>query len=222
MRIMSTQSNHPPSSLLHHPSALLHHPSSMISHPISAVSHQPSSLSPWYILWVHPRTEKSVRDNLIHNGYEAFAATRKEVHTWRRRERRMVEKVIIPSVVFVRMEKQDRIIVERMTNVSCLMRDPARKGARSKGQDEYACISEDEIHLFRQMLEQEEADVNFTTTDFTIGEYVHIKDFPEGNNIAQIVRIYNDNKTYVGLRVSFLGCAYMQVPLSRIIKIDKS
>ncbi len=165
----------------------------------------------WYILWVHSRTEKSVRDNLIHNGFEAFAATRKEVHTWRRKERRMVEKVIIPSVVFVRMEKQDRIIVERMMNVSCLMRDPARKGARSKGQDEYACISEDEIHLFRQMLEQEEADVNFTTTDFTIGEYVHIKDFPEGNNIAQIVRIYNDNKTYVGLRVSFLGCAYMQV-----------
>ena len=139
-----------------------------------------------------------------------------------RRERRMVEKVIIPSVVFVRMEKQDRIIVERMMNVSCLMRDPARKGARSKGQDEYACISEDEIHLFRQMLEQEETDVNFTTTDFTIGEYVRIKDFPEGNNIAQIVRIYNDNKTYVGLRVSFLGCAYMQVPLNRIIKIDKS
>ena len=177
---------------------------------------------PWYILWVHSRTEKSVRDNLIHNGFEAFAATRKEVHTWRRRERRMVEKVIIPSVVFVRMEKQDRIIVERMMNVSCLMRDPARKGARSKGQDEYACISEDEIHLFRQMLEQEEADVNFTTTDFTIGEYVRIKDFPESNNKAQIVRIYNDNKTYVGLRVSFLGCAYMQVPLNRIIKIDKS
>lgn len=177
---------------------------------------------PWYILWVHSRTEKSVRDNLINNGYEAFAATRKEVHTWRRKERRMVEKVIIPSVVFVRMEKQDRIIVERMMNVSCLMRDPARKGARSKGQDEYACISEDEIHLFRQMLEQEETDVNFTTTDFTIGEYVHIKDFPEGNNIAQIVRIYNDNKTYVGLRVSFLGCAYMQVPLNRINKIDKS
>lgn len=173
---------------------------------------------PWHILWVKPRTEKSVRDNLIHNGFEAFAATRKEVHTWRRRERRMVEKVIIPSVVFVRMEKQDRIIVERMMNVSCLMRDPARKGARSKGQDEYACISEDEMHLFRQMLEQEEADVNFTTTDFTIGEYVRIKDFPEGNNIAQIVRIYNDNKTYVGLRVSFLGCAYMQVPLNRIIK----
>ena len=186
----------------------------------------PSSLFPlpssikWYILWVHSRTEKSVRDNLIHNGFEAFAATRKEVHTWRRRERRMVEKVIIPSVVFVRMEKQDRIIVERMMNVSCLMRDPARKGARSKGQDEYACISENEMHLFRQMLEQEETDVNFTTTDFTIGEYVHIKDFPEGNNIAQIVRIYNDNKTYVGLRVSFLGCAYMQVPLNRIIKID--
>lgn len=104
-------------------------------------------------------------------------------------------------------------------NVSALMRDPAKKGARSKGQDEYASISADEMHLFRQMLGQETADVKFATTNFTIGEYVRIKDFDADYNKAQIVRIYGDNKTYVGLRVSFLGCAYMQVPLSRIAKL---
>lgn len=174
---------------------------------------------PWFVLWVRPRTEKSVRDSLLREGFEAFAATRQEIHTWRRGERRKVEKVLIPSVVFVRMEKQDRIVVERMMNVSALMRDPAKKGARSKGQDEYASISADEMHLFRQMLGQETADVKFATTNFTIGEYVRIKDFDADYNKAQIVRIYGDNKTYVGLRVSFLGCAYMQVPLSRIAKL---
>lgn len=104
-------------------------------------------------------------------------------------------------------------------NVTSLMRDPAKRGARSKGQDEYACISDDEMHLFQQMLSQEEADVSFATTNFTIGEYVRIKDFDEAHGKAQIVHIYGDNKTYVGLRVSFLGCAYMQVPLSRIVKL---
>ncbi|MBP5523139.1 MAG: hypothetical protein J6X74_02835, partial [Bacteroidaceae bacterium] len=59
----------------------------------------------------------------------------------------------------------------------------------------------------------------FATTNFLVGDYVRIKDFDEAHSKAQIVRIYGDNKTYVGLRVSFLGCAYMQVPLNRIDKL---
>lgn len=174
---------------------------------------------PWSVLWVKPRTEKAVRDNLIREGFEAFVATRFEIHTWRRGERRKVEKVLIPSIVFVRMEKHDRPLVERQMNVTSLMRDPAKRGARSKGGEEYASITNDEMLLFQQMLSQDDAQVNFASTNFTIGEYVRIKDFDETHNKAQIVRIYGDNKTYVGLRVSFLGCAYMQVPLSRITKL---
>lgn len=174
---------------------------------------------PWNVLWVKPRTEKSVRDNLLQEGFEAFVATRFEIHTWRRAERRKVEKVLIPSVVFVRMEKQDRPLVEHLMNVTSLMRDPAKKGARCKGGEEYASITNDEMLLFQQMLSQEGTQVNFASTNFTIGDYVKIKDFDDNHNKAQIVRIYGDNKTYVGLRVSFLGCAYMQVPLSRIAKL---
>ena len=174
---------------------------------------------PWSVLWVKPRTEKSVRDNLLREGFEAFVATRLETHTWRRGERRKVEKVLIPSIVFVRMQKQDRPLVERQMNVTSLMRDPAKKGARIKGGEEYASISNDDMLVFQQMLSQEDTEVNFASTDFSVGDYVRIKDFDKSHNKAQIVRIYGDNKTYVGLRVSFLGCAYIQVPLSRIEKM---
>ena len=173
----------------------------------------------WSVLWVKPRTEKSVRDNLIREGFEAFVATRFEIHTWRRGERRKVEKVLIPSIVFVRMEKQDRPLVERQPNVSSLMRDPAKRGARSKGGEEYASITNDEMLFFQQMLSQEDTQVNFTTSEFSIGEFVRIKDFNEDHNIARVVRIIGDKKNYVGLRVSFLGCAYMEIPLSRITKV---
>lgn len=197
--------------MLPHPSSLIHNTSSLIP--------QPSDITPWYVLWVKPRTEKSVRDNLIREGFEAFVATRFEIHTWRRGERRKVEKVLIPSIVFVRMEKQDRPLVERQPNVSSLMRDPAKRGARSKGGEEYACITNDEMLLFQQMLSQEDTQVNFTTSEFSIGEFVRIKDFNEDHNIARVVRIIGDKKNYVGLRVSFLGCAYMEIPLSRIAKV---
>ena len=172
----------------------------------------------WFVVWVKSRAEKSVRDSLISKGFEAYVASRHEMHTWRRGERRKVEKVLIPSVVFVRMTKNDRLIIEDTPNVCAIMLDPAKRGLRSKGLDEYASISDYEMRLFQQMLGQDDVEVCFTSHDFVIGDYVRIKDLAESYNRAQIVRIFDDSKTYVGVRVSFLGCAYMQVPLDRIEK----
>lgn len=174
---------------------------------------------PWFVLWVKARAEKSVRDSLIKKGLEAVVATKEEMHTWRRGEKRKVEVVLIPSVVFVRMDKGDRRIVEDQLNVHSVMRDPARKSAGANYWDMLARVTDEEMHIFLQMLGQEEVPVQFASTDYSVGEYVHIKGFKEGHNTAQIVRIYGDTKTYVGLRVSFLGCAYMQMPLNRIEKI---
>ena len=143
----------------------------------SAILPQTSAISPWFILWVKSRAEKSVRDNLIREGFEAFAATRQEIHTWRRGERRKVEKVLIPSIVFVRMQQQDRPAIERILNVNSLMRDPARKKEGVSNWDTLARISDYDMRLFQQMLMQEEAEVNFTSTDFVIGDYVRIKGF---------------------------------------------
>ncbi len=172
----------------------------------------------WFVVWVKSRAEKSVRDSLTSKGFEAYVASRHEMHTWRRGERRKVERVLIPSVVFVRMTKKDRLIIEDTPNVCAIMLDPAKRGLRSKGLDEYASISDDEMRLFQQMLMQDDVDVGFTNHDFAVGDYVRILDFDESCNRAQIVRVFGDNKTYVGVRVSFLGCAYMQVPLDRIEK----
>lgn len=187
----------------------------------SSVQPQTSSINhaPWFLLWVKPRAEKTVRDNLAREGFETFAATKHETHIWRRGERRKVEKVLIPSIVFVRMEQQDRPAIERTLNVHSLMYDPARKKEGKNNWDTLARISDDDMRFFQQMLRQEEAEVNFTSSDFIIGDYVRILGFDDAHNKAQIVRIFDDSKTYVGLRVSFLGCAYMQVPLDRIAKL---
>ena len=174
---------------------------------------------PWYVLWVNSRAEKSVRDALIGKGFQAFVATRKEVHKWRRGERRKVERVLIPSIVFVRMDKSDRKTIEDCQGVCSIMSDPARKKSGVSSWDTLARVSPEEMLFFQQMLTQEGAPVNFAPSDLVVGDYVRIKDFDEAHSKAQIVRIYGDNKTYVGLRVSFLGCAYMQVPLNRIDKL---
>ena len=175
--------------------------------------------SPWYIIWVNSKAERSVRDNLIGKGLDAFVPVRQEIHTWRRGERRKIDKVLIPSVVFVRMEQADRRTVEDCPGVNALMRDPARKREGLTGWETLARVSNDEMHLFKQMLGMEEMDVQFASADYSVGDYVRIKGFGDSSGKAQIVRIFGNNKTYVGVRVSFLGCAYMEVKKSRIEKL---
>ena len=175
---------------------------------------------PWFVLWVKARAEKSVRDSLISKGLEAVVATREEVHTWRRGEKRKVEVVLIPSIVFVRMNKGDLRIVENQMNVHSVMRDSARKGCGTSYWDMLARVTDEEMHVLLQMLGQVEVPVKFASTNYSVGEYVLIKDLGESNNKAQIVRIFGDKKIYVGVRVSFLGCAYMEMPMNKIEKIE--
>ena len=173
---------------------------------------------PWFVLWVNSKAERSVRDNLIGKGLEAFVPVRQEIHTWRRGERRKIDKVLIPSVVFVRMEQADRRTVEDCPGVNAMMRDPARKREGLSGWDTLARITNDEMLLFKQMLGMEDVQIQFASTDYSVGDFVRIKGFGESSGKAQIVRIYGDTKTYVGVRVSFLGYAYMQVPINKIEK----
>ena len=172
----------------------------------------------WHIGIVPPRAEKAVRDRLLSLGHEAYAATRKEVHLWRRNERRVVENVLITNIVFVRtMDKELEGLKKH--RILSFMRDVAKKTDR--GSTPYAVVRDSEMQVLQAMLAQDDFEVAFTPSDFTLGEYVEVLGFDTGDHLAQIVRLPNDNKSYVGIRVNFLGCAYMQVPLTRIQKVKE-
>ena len=172
----------------------------------------------WYIGIVPPRAEKSVRDRLLSLGYEAYAATRKEQHVWRRNERHTVEQVLITNIVFVHTVDKE-LEGLRQHRILSFMRDTAKKTER--GSTPYAIVRDAEMQALQAMLTQDEYEVSFTPSDYTIGEYVSIIGFGTDTapRLAQIVRLPNDNKDYVGIRVNFLGCAYMQVPMGRIVKL---
>lgn len=170
----------------------------------------------WYVVYVSPRAEKKVRDDLLNSGYEAYAATREEIHLWGRGQRKKVDKVIITGVVFVKIARTQRDDIRLFPNVYSYMMDPAKHNA--PGQESFAIIRDEEMRLLKAMLGQEDYDVDFTQM-FSVGEYVQIAGFDTYDDLAQIIRIPNDKSTYVGVRVGFLGCAYMKVPKAKIIKV---
>ena len=173
----------------------------------------------WHVAWVNSRSEKKVRDNLLSNNIEAYVAVRRELHTWRRNEKRVVERVLIPCIVFVKAQKSMFNTLLLNYGINSFMKDPAR-GKGSRGVP-YAIINEKEMALLKSMVSQDQFEVSFENSDFSLGEHVRILGFEAFEETAQIVRLSKNRTTYVGVRVGFLGCAYMEVPREKIIKIKK-
>lgn len=171
----------------------------------------------WYVVYVSPRAEKKVCESLLNASYEAYIPSRWEVHLWRNGQRKKVEKLVITGVVFVKIEASRLNEIRPFPRVISFMMDPAKRN-NPNGFKSFATIRESEMRLLKAMLGQDEYDVDFTT-HFSLGEYVRIAGFDTYDDLAQIVELPGDKSSYVGVRVGFLGCAFMKVPLGRIIKV---
>ncbi len=157
---------------------------------------------------------------IVGKGYEAFVASRKELHVWSRGQRRVIESVLIPCLVFVRCTNAEREDILTLPQAYSFIIDRANKDLQT-GRSPLAVIPDAEMRILQDMLSQNDADVEFASSGFSVGDYVRVIGLGTDKDLAQIVRIPDRDVTYVGIRVAFLGCAYMQVPSTRIIKVKK-
>ena len=55
----------------------------------------------WYVLYTAPRAEKVAKRELEIKGCETFLPTTKVLRVWKNRQKKMIEKVLFPSYIFV-------------------------------------------------------------------------------------------------------------------------
>ena len=174
----------------------------------------------WYVAFVMPRSEKKACEALTREAVEAYVPTQWRVHLWRNGRRKKIEQVLIPGIVFVKITHHQIEEVRKAPYVYSYMMDPAKRDNKY-GEKTFAIIPEAEMKLLQSMVAQEEYEVAFESTHFTIGEHVRILGFDTFGDTAQVVKLPGKKSTYVGVRVGFLGCAYMEVPSARIVKINE-
>ena len=59
----------------------------------------------WYVFYTAPRAEKVIRRELEFRGYEVFLPITKTLRIWKNRQKKMVDKVLFPSYIFVNTEE---------------------------------------------------------------------------------------------------------------------
>lgn len=171
----------------------------------------------WFIAYVGPRAEKSVRDMLLQKGIEAFAATQWELHVWKNGRRKKIEQPVISQYVFVRVTEQQRKEIVEYPEIHFFLTDKASE-KNEFGRHRLATVPHAQMEMLMAMLADSESRVQFATTGFTVGEDVRVLGW--GDNImGKIVRIQGDKSRYIGIRIDQLGCAYMEVSPKLLIKM---
>lgn len=174
----------------------------------------------WFVAYVGTRAEKAVRERLREKGIEAYAATQWDLRIRNSGRRVRVERPVITQYVFVRVTEEERKLIVEYPYIHYFLTDKATE-KNSFGRHQLAVIPDQQMQALQNMLSQEDAMVLFATTGFSVGDEVGILGW--GDDVTgHIVRIRGEKGRYFGVRIDQLGCAYMEISPSRLVKKQKN
>jgi hypothetical protein len=178
----------------------------------------------WYVAIVKRNSEKTSRDKLKDEGYEAYVATQTMLRRYAKRKPQPVEYVRIPAKVFVRMKTFPEggalsAFFEGHPYISSFMPDRARK-RNAYERPAYAEIRDSEIQQVREILEDTEREVLFGAPDdsYTIGETVRAVHGPLRGHEGTLA--YKSGKSYFCLEIEGLDWARVQISAADIAKLE--
>ena len=153
----------------------------------------------WYIAECKPTKERALRSSLEKAGYIVYVASQIETRVYASRNRRKVEKVVIPGKIFINTIEGEiwnillsysgiyRFMVDRVAS------DPER------GRRVYAHVSEAEMQQLQYVLNNAPNPVMFTTNGLTLGQQIEVARGPLKGLRGELAKI--ENVTYIVLKM---------------------
>ena len=190
--------------------------SSLHTTPAGGVSPQPL----WYVVNVRSTMERVIRDNLLKQGIEAYVASQEELHVYKNRTKRMTERIVIDSKVFVHILPEQRLDVLHVHPAVYKFLTDRASSPSVTGYLRYAIIPDAQIQRLQYMLRYSPEPVTFIDRPLHLGDRVRVLRGPligfEGDFLRQ------GSHTYIVVTLDKLGYTQTQIPLSDVELITKS
>lgn len=159
----------------------------------------------WYVALVRMHHEKKVAERLEKMGIESFVPVQQEVHQWSDR-RKVVESVLLPMMVFVHADPQERKEVLSFSAVSRYM--------VMRGESSPTVIPDEQMARFRFMLDYSEEAVCMNSASLARGEKVSVIKGPLTGLVGELVTV--GGKSKIAVRLNVLGCACADMPIGYV------
>lgn len=181
----------------------------------------------WYIAIVNNNSEKLCCEKLQERiaaqpegekDYEVYVAAQKEMRTWRNGRRKLVERIIFPTLVFIRctdlVRRKDIVylpyIKRFMVNIA---------GAPENGHRPVAVIPDDQIRSLMRMVSDADSAITIESRPLRRGEKVRVN----GGKLMGLegyVLQCPDNSTSLVINIGILGCAKVNISRDLLDSIE--
>lgn len=155
----------------------------------------------WYVAYVKPNLERKDAQIISKLGFDTYVATQRVWHQWSDR-RKLIDKVVITQIVFVRCDFKEAAKIERLSFIFHLLHKP--------GTRQYATIPNKQIEDLRTVLKNADESVTFSADKFSKGETVSIR-FGKFAGITGTVEKIDADSDYLTIAIDFLGYAKVKI-----------
>ena len=163
----------------------------------------------WVAALVQMCTEKKVGDRLKKLGIENYVPTQTEIHPWSDRKKK-VERVVIPMVVFVRVDEATERTLRMQSFIRKILTYPGQKAA--------AVIPDDQIDRLKFMLKQADSPVELMPENLRVGDRVRIARGALKGLEGELCKSVPE-KSMVAIRIDGLGYACVSVSVGDLERI---
>jgi len=163
----------------------------------------------WFVAVVNNKAERQCAQKLEKLGYECYVPTQEEVHIWRTGIKKIVARIVLPSMIFIHATETER--KQHIVTLPYINRFLSnRASCRNRfGKHPIAIIPDDQIQRLKFILGNADAPVEFEPITFKLGDKVRVVRGGLMGAEGHVVECGDD--TYFAIQVDFLGFAKVRV-----------
>lgn len=165
--------------------------------------------SNWFVAVVKNNTEKAVLERMLKLGYECYVPIQKEIRIWRNGKRAIVDRVVIPSLVFIHCTEAVRREVVSLPFIIRFLTN--RAGSSPEGLNKpLAIIPDSQIRTLQFMVGNSDTPVTFTPCIYRQGDKIRVI---RGNlkGLEGEVQIVDDRHSELSVVIGLLGSAKLTI-----------
>ena len=163
----------------------------------------------WIAALVQMNCERKSAEKLSKLGISNYVPIQEEIHQWSDR-RKKITRVVIPMVVFVRVDEIERNLVRDLSFIYKLITYP--------GHSQPAIIPDSQISQLQFMVDNSKDQIVFKESSLCIGDTIKVIRGPLKGLTGSVCQT-EDKKLMVAVRLDFLGYACVNIPITDIEQI---
>lgn len=163
----------------------------------------------WFVAIVNPKSEKVVAGRLDKLGIRNYLATQSEIRVWKNGRKSKVDRMVIPSTIFIRCTEKCRREIVKMPFISRFMTNKA-SGVNGSLNKPVATIPDRQIETLKFMLGQSDTPVNISSADFKAGDKVRVLRGSLVGLEGEVTDMSKDKSELI-VRLNVFGCAKLTI-----------